>query len=304
MILELTGSIAIAPMFNTGRRSVRTFHVVPASVVFHPPPVTEPAYMIDGLCGSMRRLRVLPPMFPGPRLVHPDVNSAPVCSGARGSPGLANENVRICRMCSRAASYFSSGSSVPPSPIRLAMKKRKASSAVAPDLTAAGREHEAKTRRAKYKACFHRSSALSIVRILTREMLAPPTAKQLLPHVDAVRSSQSYPAMSPDFFRQPQNPPPTRARKQAKMSLRPGKARRDIEGHENSGDSPEFSTERMSPCNELAQRSRERDVHTTQPPCVRDCEKTRGHCCRTLTRKGFPKLPQSYPAMSPDEPRA
>src|SRR5689334_14408708 len=39
----------------------------------------------------------------------------------------------------------------------------------------------------------------------------------------------------------------------------PGKARRDIEGHENSGDSPEFSTERLYGCHDV-QHQRGRGV--------------------------------------------
>ena len=29
----------------------------------------------------------------------------------------------------------------------------------------------------------------------------------------------------------------------------------------------------------------------------RDREKTRGHCCRTLARKGFPKVPRNVPGF-------
>src|ERR1035438_10901005 len=49
MVLEFVGSIARAPTFRTGKRSVRGFHVWPPSVVFQTPPVTAPAYTTSGL---------------------------------------------------------------------------------------------------------------------------------------------------------------------------------------------------------------------------------------------------------------
>src|ERR1043165_8578385 len=38
-----------------------------------------------------------------------------------------------------------------------------------------------------------------------------------------------------------------------------------------------------------------------RPPAarVRGCEKTRGHCCCTLARKEFPKLPRNVPGFFP-----
>src|ERR1043166_7440458 len=39
------------------------------------------------------------------------------------------------------------------------------------------------------------------------------------------------------------------------------------------------------------------------PGFVRGCEKTRGHCRRTLARKAFPRLPQGYPKATPQCPR-
>src|ERR1035438_9263896 len=99
MVFEFVGSIAMAPMFRTGKRSVRGFHVLPPSVVFQTPPVTAPAYMTNGLVGSIRILRVLPPMFPGPRLVHPlpdDEFEARGCVEKSASPGLPNEKAAIC----------------------------------------------------------------------------------------------------------------------------------------------------------------------------------------------------------------
>ena len=57
--------------------------LAPASVDFHTPPATPPAYMTFGLPGSMMSARVRPPWFEGPRFDH--VVSAAPGSAAVGS---------------------------------------------------------------------------------------------------------------------------------------------------------------------------------------------------------------------------
>src|ERR1041385_7401239 len=55
------------------------------------------------------------------------------------------------------------------------------------------------------------------------------------------------------------------------------------------GYSPVFSTERLyGSCSQAPNTIRSRV-----------CEKTRGHCCRTLARKRFPKLPRNVPGFFP-----
>ena len=57
--------------------------LAPASVDFHMPPATPPAYITFGLPGSISMARVRPPWFEGPRLDH--VVSVAPGSAADGS---------------------------------------------------------------------------------------------------------------------------------------------------------------------------------------------------------------------------
>src|SRR5205809_512140 len=53
-----------------GSRSLSGFQLAPPSVVFHTPPPTAPAYIVLGSSGRTMKLRVRPPILPGPSGCH------------------------------------------------------------------------------------------------------------------------------------------------------------------------------------------------------------------------------------------
>src|SRR5215216_2078842 len=84
MTLRLAGSIASEFIAMLASKSPTGVQDAPASVVFHTPPATPPAYMMFELAGLIIRARVRPPIFPGPNCDH-----APSAeSEGEGAPAL------------------------------------------------------------------------------------------------------------------------------------------------------------------------------------------------------------------------